>query len=116
MAKDKVVLLKRHLKVFEYENHAKGHYEGGIFIPGETTTETFKGITFSIDGDTLKIHPEGTFNADDKVLYTKKDLNNVDSFIILKSTGTKYRIFNEIEFDEMADLRIYLIMKVEKNG
>lgn len=113
---DKVILLKRHLKDFEYVNQAKGHYEGGVFIPGDVTTETFKGIMFPIDGNTLKLYPEGTFNADDKLLYTKKDLNNVDDFIVLKATDTKYRIFREIKFDEIADLMIYLIMKVEKNG
>ena len=113
---DKVILLKRHLKIFSYEHAEEGKYESGIYIPGATTTKDFSGIMFPIDGNTLKLYPEGTFNADDKLLYTKNDLDNVDDFIILKETNSKYRIFREIKFDGIADLMIYLIMRVETNG
>ncbi|MGL6023696.1 MAG: hypothetical protein ACRC0F_03695 [Cetobacterium sp.] len=113
---DNVILLKKHLSNFSYSYFKDGYYENGIYVQGEEITENFKACIFPINGNTLKLFPEGTLNSDDKLLYTKANLENVIDYIKLFDKDVKYRIFRKIDFTGLADLNTYLVRRIGSNG
>lgn len=113
---DKVKLLKRHLKNYEYITRTDDKYEDGIFVPGVEVKEKFKAVDFPVDANTLKLYPEGTVNSDDRLLYTKKLLNNTNSTINRLSDSTEFRIFDKVDYLSLADLKVYLVKRVDSNG
>lgn len=112
---DKVILLKRHLKSFVYLKQ-DGGYVNGLWVDGEIERTQFKAAPFPVDANTLKLYPEGTIRRDDLLLYTKKTLDNLESEIERVADGKKYRIFDEVSYLEIADLKVYLIRRVDENG
>lgn len=113
---DKVILLKKHLKNFIYKYTEDDKYVNGILVPGKEVLENFKAVPFPVDANTLKLYPEGTVNRDDILLYTKKVLNNVNGEVERVSTNEQYRIFDVVKYLEVADLKVYLVKRVDSNG
>ncbi|MGL4998547.1 MAG: hypothetical protein ACRC5T_06210 [Cetobacterium sp.] len=113
---DRVLLLKKHLKNFIYFYETEGRYENGIYIPGERVEENFKAVPFPVDSNTLKMYPEGAVNVDDILLYTKKMLNNTLGNVKRVSDNETYKIFDKIAFLEVADLKVYLVKRVDVDG
>lgn len=113
---DKVLLLKKHLKNFIYFYETDGKYEDGIYVPGEQVLESFKAVPFPVDANTLKMYPEGAINVDDILLYTKKLLNNSTGNVKRIIDNENYKIFDRVAFLEMADLKVYLLKRVDIDG
>ena len=113
---EKVILLKRHLKNFEFLSKTEGHYENGIWVEGTETVINFKAVPMPIDGVTLKLYPEGTINTEDLLLYTKFDSLNKNDEVKRSINGDKYRIFDNVGYLEIADLKVYLVKRVIENG
>ncbi|MGL5126154.1 MAG: hypothetical protein ACRC6U_09285 [Fusobacteriaceae bacterium] len=114
---DKVILLKKHLKNFKYFYETDGDYgDDGMYVPGEKIEENFKAVPFPVDANTLKLYPEGAINVDDILLYTKKNLNNTLGQVKRESDGEVYQIFDKIAFLEVADVKVYLVKRVDVDG
>lgn len=113
---DKVILLKKHLKQFKYKYTEDDKYVSGVLVKGKETTIDFKAAPFPVDANTLKLYPQGTVNVDDILLYTKKVLNNVNGEVVRVSTQESYRIFDIVKYLEVADLKVYLVKRVDSNG
>ncbi|HBJ79734.1 MULTISPECIES: hypothetical protein [Fusobacterium] len=113
---DKVILLKRHLKSFVYLENIEGKYIDGIWIDGIEKEILFKAAPFPVDANTLKLYPEGTIRRDDLLLYTKKELNNLEGKVKRIVDGKIYKIFDEVSYLEMADLKVYLVKSVDEDG
>lgn len=113
---EKVILLKKHLKKFEFLEKTDGRYEDGIWIEGTETIIPFKAAPFPVDGKTLKLYPEGTVNTEDLLLYTKFDSLSKNDEVTRILNGDKYRIFDNVAYLEIADLKVYLIKRVIDNG
>lgn len=113
---DKVILLKKHLKNFSFLQTQEGRYVNGLWEEGETIETTFKAVPFPVDANTLKLYPEGAVTSDDLLLYTKKSLDNKEGRIKRETDGNIYRIFDEVAYLEIANLKVYLIKRVDDNG
>lgn len=111
---DKVILLKRHLKSFIYLKQ-DGGYVNGLWDAGGIEKIQFKAAPFPVDANTLKLYPEGTIRRDDLLLYTKKTLDNLESEVERVGDGKRYRIFDEVSYLEVADLKVYLIRRIDEN-
>lgn len=108
---DKVILLRKHLKNFQYIPD-NGGYVDGIWEETAGTAIDFKAVPFPIGQKELKLFDEGALNLDDIKIYTKYDLGNaIDKDIKRVSTNEVFRLFNAKPFQEIADLKIYILKK-----
>ena len=111
---DNVILLKRHLKDFEYLERTGDSYVNGLFIPGSVAATLFTAAPFPIGQLELKMFPQGALNFDDVKIYTKYDLGNaIDKDIKRVNDGNIYRLMKSKPYKEMADLKVYILKRVE---
>lgn len=112
---DQVRLLKRHLKSFEYIQETGGEYNSkGIYEVETAENIEFKAVPMPISQYDLKLFPQGALNYDDIKIYTKYDLQNaIDKNIKRLFDGNTYRLINTKPFREIADIKIYILKRLE---
>lgn len=113
---EKVIILKKLYKEFTFLQREEGHYEVGIWVEGSLVEKAFKAAPFPVDGNTMKLYPEGTINTEDLLLYTKFDNLNKNDIVKRTFNSIEYRIFDNVNYLEIADLKVYLVKRVDKNG
>ena len=110
---DKVILLKRHLKDFVIIDKSVTWVNGEAILQ-EIEEITFKGIPMPIDQRTLSLLPQGALSNDSIRIYTKQDLGQLENKYIKRLSDNKvYRVYNAKAFQELADVKIYLLDKWE---
>lgn len=108
---DRVILLTNHLKSFQYIEDS-GSYVDGIWTESLQDPVNFKAAPFPINQRDLKLFPQGALSLDDIKLYTKYDLSDViDKNIKRVSTSEIFRLYQAKPFQEIADLKIYILKK-----
>jgi hypothetical protein len=111
---DNVILLKNHLKDFEYLKETGGSYVNGVYVPGSITAIPFTAAPFPIGQLELKLFPQGILNFDDIKIYTKYDLvDAIDKDIKRNSDNKTYRLLKNKPYKEMADLKVYILKRIE---
>lgn len=111
---DKVRLLTRNLKNFEYIEETGGDYVNGVWQEGTTTVIPFKAAPFPVTEKELKLFDEGALSFQDIKIYTKHDLGSViDKGIKRVSTQETFRLYNSKPYLEIADLKMYILKRIE---
>ena len=107
-------MLSRHLKKFTYNQETGGEWVDSVYIEGTITNISFDAAPFPIDQKTLSLLPEGAIQPDSIRIYTKYDLGEIlETDIIRVDNNKKYRVYQGKPFQEIADLKIYLLNRIE---
>lgn len=111
---DNVILLPQHMKSFAYVSESGGGYTNGIWVDGTKTDISFTAAPFPISEKEMSLLPQGELSFNDIKIYTKYDISNAINKSI-KRTGTTetFSLYNVKPFKEIADLKIYILKRVE---
>jgi hypothetical protein len=106
--------LKRHLKTFYYEEDSEGTYTDGLYVDGDITETEFEAVPMPLKGYELSLFSQGALNFDGIKIYTKYDLGNaVDKTIKRGSDLASYRLISAKPYKEIANLKIYVLKRIE---
>ena len=110
---DKVILLKKHMKIFYiFENNQTFDSEGDII--GDTTVSQFQGALLPLSNSDLQRLDRGDVSFTDKKIYTKRDFKNGDQFVDGTSQdGYKWLVKSKLDYGYQADINIFVIGGVE---
>jgi len=84
----------------------EGRYEGGKWSPGEEADISFKAAVSVFSDDSLQFGEAGTYNSDDRKIYTYEKLKRGYE---VKINGDIYRITEERDYSFYANgLRMFV--------
>ena len=119
---DNVLLLDRHLKDFTYQ------IIGTEIVGGFPTEEKilkeipFKAVPLPMNAEEIKMYSQGSLTYESLKIYTKKLLNKdldlediklTKEVIVRNSNGKQYEVFDKKDYEEIADLVVYILKAVE---
>lgn len=111
---DNVKLLKRHLKDFKYISYPDGEYVDFTWVPGTPVEIPFTAAPFPIGEKELRLFPQGALSFNDIKIYTYEDLGDVvDKDIKRVSNDETFRLINAKPYTEIADLKVYILKRIE---
>ena len=110
---DNVILLKGHLKDFEYLEETGGAYGvGGVWITGTISSIPFTAAPFPL-GEKLRLLSQGALDYKDIKIYTKYDLVEVgDKDIKRLDKNETFRLYDVKPYEEIADLKVYILKRI----
>lgn len=106
-------LLKKHLKTFYYEEQT-GSYEDGIYVDGDIVETSFQAVPMPLSGYEIKLFSQGSLNFDGIKIYSKYDLGNaINKNIKRDYDSATYRLLKSKPYKEIADIKIYVLERIE---
>lgn len=103
--------LREYMQDAYLKKREEGHYDGGIWIPGEEVTVSFKAAITTFSDDYLQFGESGTYTEDDRKVFTYKKLERGQKITI---ANEQYTITGERDYSFYArGLRMYIS---EKDG
>jgi len=110
---DNVILLAKHLKNFYYEEKT-GDYVDGVWATDTSTETAFTGVPMPLNGYEINLLSQGSLNFDGIKVYTKYDLGNaIDKTIKRDYDEASYRLISAKPYKEIADLKVYVLKRIE---
>lgn len=111
---DDVILLDEHLESYNVEITENIKKTNGMYDKNVTTIKNQSGVFGTITNNEIKMFPQGVIDFDTIKLHTKNAISK-GSEVIRVSTGLKYYIYANKNYGSIADLKTYILNRVDDN-
>ena len=105
-------LIQKYSCTFTVSYHNNGSYEGGIYKPGDTVTESVSGAVVPVSAKKA-YQSGGSYTEKDKELYVLSQLPRALLGGRAIYRGEEYSIEEESDYSEYCDAFVYVMKRVD---
>ena len=111
---DDVILLDEHLEKYEIIVTQYIQKKNGMNDKTITSIKDQEGVFGTITNNEIKMFPQGAIDFDTIKLHTKNAISK-GAEVVRTSTGIKYYIYDNKNYGSIADLKTYILNRVDDN-